>query len=156
MINARDDRMDEAWPYALLYRSHRCLIPASGFYEWGRSPDGKTRVPRFIRLRSDLPFVFAGLWDVWTDADGNRVPSCSIVTTAPNEMLARVHDRMPVILPADAQREWLGNGDLGIGAVRELCLPYDPAEMEMYPVSKAVDAKGSDGPALIKPLPDSA
>jgi putative SOS response-associated peptidase YedK len=154
LINARDDRLDEAWPYKFLYGSNRCLIPASGFYEWKKSaaPGDKTKRPHYIRLKRDEPFMFAGLWDSWTDPDGNKIASCAILTTQPNALVESIHDRMPVILPPDARREWLSGGDLSIGDVRELCLPYDPSDMEHYEVSKAVDRRDADGPGLLTAL----
>jgi putative SOS response-associated peptidase YedK len=160
LINARDDRLGEAWPYKLLFKSNRCLIPASGFYEWKKPNPGtatgdgdKTKRPHYIRMRSEQPFMFAGLWDSWTDSDGSKIASCTIVTTQPNSLVEAVHDRMPVILPPDASRQWLRPGDMSIGDVRELALPYDPTEMELFEVSKAVDKRDGDGPELIQPLP---
>jgi putative SOS response-associated peptidase YedK len=159
LINARDDRLGEAWPYKFLYKSNRCLIPASGFYEWKKPNPGtgpgegdKTKLPHYIRMRSEEPFMFAGLWDSWTDPDGNKIASCTIVTTQPNGLLEAVHDRMPVILPPDASRQWMQPGDMSIGEVRELALPYDPTDMEMYEVTKAVDRRDGDGPELIEAL----
>jgi putative SOS response-associated peptidase YedK len=157
LINARDDRLGEAWPYKLLFKSNRCLIPASGFYEWKKPNPGpeksakKTKRPHYIRMRSEEPFMFAGLWDSWTDPDGNKIASCTIVTTQPNGLVEPIHDRMPVILPADARREWLQSGDMSIGEVRELALPYDPQDMELFEVSKAVDKRDGDGPGLLEP-----
>ncbi len=152
LINARDDRLDEAWPYKSLYKSNRCLIPASGYYEWKKNTVDTTKRPHYIRLKNEEPFMFAGLWNAWTDHDDNKTASCAIVTTAPNQIVEPIHDRMPVILPTDARREWLQAGDMGIGMIRELCLPYDPTEMEMYEVNKAVDRRDSDGPGLIEAL----
>ncbi len=96
--------------------------------------------------------MFAGLWDSWTNPDGNKAASCAIVTTVPNILLEPIHDRVPVILPPDARREWLSDGDLSIGDVRELRLPYDPSDMELFEVSKAVDQRSADGPDLIAAL----
>lgn len=156
LINARDNRLDQSWPYKMLYSSRRCLIPASGFYEWKRSgKDSKARIPHLIRLADNAPFTFAGLWDLWKDPHGNKVLSCSIVTTSANELVRGIHERMPVILPSDARHSWMESRDLSIGEARELCLPYDPNEMKMYEVSKEVDQLSSEGPNLINPVTHS-
>ena len=117
-----------------------------------RRPGRQTKRPHYIRLKRDEPFIFAGLWDSWTDPGGNKVASCTIVTTVPNGLLEPIHDRMPVIPPPDARREWLQSGDMGIGDLRELALPYDPSNMELYEVTKAVDKREADGPELIEAL----
>ena len=102
MINARAETVTEKPVYKKLLDSRRCLIPADGFYEWRKAPDGKKLPVRFA-LADESLFAFAGLWTSWADKDtGELIDSCTIITTTPNELVARVHNRMPVILPRDA------------------------------------------------------
>src|SRR6185369_13368821 len=86
-------------------RRRRCLIIADGFYEWQKSEHGNT--PHFIRLRSGRPFGFAGIWSFAREAVGTRFATCAILTCAPNELMAPIHNRMPVILPTAAREQWL-------------------------------------------------
>src|SRR5690606_7874863 len=105
MINARAETVHERPAYRGPFRSRRCLIPADGLYEWKR--EGKRKQPYRFLMKDEKPFAFAGLWDEWRGPDGQTIRSCTIITTEPNELLATVHDRMPVILPPDAYDEWL-------------------------------------------------
>jgi putative SOS response-associated peptidase YedK len=88
------------------FRRHRCLVVADGFYEW-RKNDGRTRTPFFIRLKSGRPFGFAGIWSLKRGDKGSRLATCAIATCPPNELMAKIHDRMPVILPAGVRDRWL-------------------------------------------------
>src|SRR3954471_24884586 len=106
MINARAETLAEKPAFRTALRRRRCLIPADGFYEWRKESD-KTKTPMYIRLKSGEPFAFAGLWDVWHSPDGSVVPSCTIVTTVPNELMASIHDRMPAILPESDYARWI-------------------------------------------------
>src|ERR1051326_7982322 len=105
MINARAETLAEKPSFKRLLRSRRCLIVADGFYEWKK--EGKGKVPMFITLEDQEPFAFAGLWDSWRDPDGQQIRTCTIITTEANELMAPIHNRMPVILPAQAREEWL-------------------------------------------------
>ena len=95
MINARAETVAEKPAFRDALRHRRCLVLADGFYEWQRT--GADRRPMRVVLRTSEPFAFAGLWSVWRDPDGNRVPSCAIITTSANDLLRPVHDRMPVV-----------------------------------------------------------
>ena len=106
MINARVETVAEKPAYGRLLRRQRCLVPASGFYEWKR--EGRRRTPFYFHLRDDAPFAFAGLWDVWTNPEGRgEVHSYTIVTCPANAVVAPVHDRMPVMLEREAEETWL-------------------------------------------------
>ena len=105
MINARAETVAEKPAFRDALRRRRCLVLADGFYEWQRS--GTARRPMRVVMRTGEPFAFAGLWSVWRDPDGNRVPSCAIITTAANELLRPIHDRMPVVLPKELEEFWL-------------------------------------------------
>jgi putative SOS response-associated peptidase YedK len=107
MINARAETLTEKPAYRSLIGKYRCLIPADGFYEWTVGSDGKKH-PIHFHLPGYELFVFAGLWTSRTDEEtGEIMEGCTIITTTPNELVAPVHDRMPVILPTDAERVWL-------------------------------------------------
>ena len=103
MINARAETVAEKPSFKRPLKSRRCLIPADGFYEWHKTADGKQ--PYFIHLKSDEPFAFAGLWEHWQGKAGEHagevVESCTIIVTRANSLMAPIHDRMPVILPAE-------------------------------------------------------
>ena len=101
MINARAETVAEKPSFRNALRRRRCLVLADGFYEWRR--DGKTKTPMRIVMRSGEPFAFAGLWETWKDPDGTVIPSCTIITTTPNDLLSPIHNRMPVILPKDSR-----------------------------------------------------
>ncbi len=105
MINARSETITEKPGYRKLVQSKRCLIPADGFYEWRREGNGK--VPVWFHLKKKQPFAFAGLWDMWRDIDGEVLHSFTIITTVPNALLRRIHNRMPVIFDELQGKQWL-------------------------------------------------
>jgi putative SOS response-associated peptidase YedK len=149
-INARAETLAERPMFRGLLRHNRCLVPASGFYEWKKDGDRKT--PYYLRLKNEEIFAFAGLYDVWHDADGSALATYTIVTTAANEVVAPVHDRMPVILGRDDEERWLAAGPPEREELAALLGPYPAGLMEAYPVSTRVNSPTSDDPALIKPL----
>lgn len=153
-INARDDRILESRIYKGPFMSQRCLIPATGFYEWKVLAD-KSKQPMHIRLKSEEPFAFAGIWERWhepNNPDLEEKLSYSIITTEPNSLMAEIHNRMPVILPPELYAEWLSPGNQDLGGSKEFLLPYDPRLMEAYPVSGLVGNVRNDGPELIERL----
>ncbi len=101
MINARSESLAEKPSFRNAYRRRRCLILADGFYEWKPSLGNKSKQPILIRLKDNIPFAFAGLWEHWTAPDGSEILSCTIITTQPNSLLESIHNRMPVILHPD-------------------------------------------------------
>lgn len=149
-INARGESVAEKPYFRTAFRKQRCLVVADGFYEWQKSPDGKTKTPHHIRLRSREPFAFAGLWDRWKGED-QIVTSCAIITTEANEVVAPVHDRMPVILKREAYSHWLDPEFKDTAKLSELLRPYPPELMEAFPVSKAVNSPRHDAPDCIRP-----
>jgi putative SOS response-associated peptidase YedK len=152
MCNARAETVAEKNSFKNAYRRRRCLIPADGFYEWKLERDGKTKQPMYIRRKDGRPFPFAGLWEVWQDDAGNEVRSATIITTRPNELMATMHDRMPVILQERDQRRWLDRAEHAGGDFHDLLVPYPAELMEAYPVSRQVNSPRNDGPELIKPV----
>ncbi|HEX8199940.1 MAG TPA: SOS response-associated peptidase, partial [Isosphaeraceae bacterium] len=136
MINARAETVASKPAYRRPFRTRRCLIVGDGFYEW-RQHDGRKQ-PYYIRRKDDRPFAFAGLWDQW-GRDAEVVRSCTIITTEANELMAPIHDRMPVIVPPAAYGLWLDPAVLDPGPLREVLRPYPPGELEAFPVSTFVN-----------------
>lgn len=148
-INARAETLATARAFREAYQRRRCLVVADGFYEWRK--EGSARLPYFIRLASRRPFAMAAVWERWTGGGGTPLVSCAIVTCAANEIVAPIHGRMPVIVPAEGRATWLA-ADAGADALGALLRPHPPDAMELYPVSTLVNAPRNDGPECIRPL----
>jgi putative SOS response-associated peptidase YedK len=148
MINARAESLLEKVSFKGLIRSRRCLIPADGFYEWKQQAGGKQ--PMRIVLQDRSIFSMAGLYDIWTDASGNKLSTCTIITTEANSLMADIHDRMPVILSPEAESQWLDRSNQDIPSLMRLLRPYDAAQMRAYPVSSEVGNVRNDYKDLIK------
>jgi putative SOS response-associated peptidase YedK len=154
-INARSETIAERPAFRDAFRTHRCLIVADGFYEWQRRP-GLAKQPHHITRADGSPFAFAGLWSTWAAAGGEQVRSCTIITTAANQRVSELHDRMPVILPQGAEDLWLDK-DATPGALQGLLVPLPDDEVAMRPVSMAVNDARYDRPdCLAGPEPGSA
>jgi putative SOS response-associated peptidase YedK len=154
MINARAETAAEkpAFRESLLCR--RCLIPADAFYEWQRI--GRSKQPYCFEMIEREPFAFAGLWDSWRAPDGSTLETCTILTTTPNQLLADVHDRMPVILPPASSDLWLDPGFRDLAATTEMLKPYDAGEMRHYAVSTRVNNVSNDDRQCSEPIEMSA
>lgn len=165
MINARAEMLATKPAYKRSFAKKRCIVPADGFYEWRvvappTTPKGRPKKqPMFIHRRDGEPMAFAGLWDVWKAPEGAEIDglgpdgwlrSCVIVTTEPNELLAPVHDRMPVLLPESAWSTWLDPDNTDVDSLASLLVPAPDAELEMWPVSPAVNKADNNGPELVK------
>lgn len=147
-INARAETLAEKPSFRQLLARKRCLVLADSFYEWQALPAGK--VPHRILLKNEEPFAFAGLWDEWLDrATGELHPTFTIITTEPNSLMAKLHNRMPVILPSRAaEKAWLDDG-ISPAAHQELLLPYDAAAMREYAVSKLVNSPANNSAEVL-------
>ena len=150
MINARAETVAQKPAFRDALRRRRCLVLADGFYEWQRA--GNARRPMRVVMRSGEPFAFAGLWSVWKDPDGNRVPSCAIITTAANDLLRPVHDRMPVVLPKKMEEFWLDPTIDDPNMLASVLAPYSDDAMDVYEVSALVNSAANDGSEVIEPL----
>lgn len=150
LINARSETAAEKPSFRSAMRQRRCLIPADGFYEWQAQAGGKQ--PFHITLADGRPFALAGLWEHWKSPDGTWLQSCTILTTAANELMRPLHDRMPVILHPEQYGLWLDPGLHDVGPLQELLVPYPAAEMAARPVSKAVNRVANDEPGLVAPV----
>jgi len=148
-INARSETLAEKRSFSEAFRLRRCLIPADGFFEWKRK--GKEKRPFYIRARNDQPLTFAGIWDTWRDRDAAKVRSCAIITTAPNELVRELHDRMPVILSEDHYEQWVDRTTNPVELMRVLT-PFPAEAMTMYQVSQNVNSIESDVAGLIEPV----
>jgi putative SOS response-associated peptidase YedK len=156
MINARAETLAGSSTYGGLVErgSHRCLVPADGFYEWMKAEDPRQpRRPLRFSLTGGASFCFAGLWTTWHGPEDERVASCTIVTTAANELVAPVHDRMPVVLAEDDSWEaWLDPA-LDAGAVAPLLAPLPAERMSAAPANPAMNSPDYDEPdSLVAPV----
>ena len=144
MINARAETLTQRSAFRDLFRRHRCLLPASGFYEWQTVKGGKQ--PTWVGMRDGQPFGLAGLYERWLSRDGEVLDTCTIVTTKANALVRDLHDRMPLIIaPADYER-WLDAANADVG---DLVAPFPSDEMTWYPVSSRVNAVRNDDASLI-------
>lgn len=148
LINARSETVREKPAFRHAFKQRRCIIPADGFYEWQRT-DGRKQ-PFFFQMRDESPFGFAGLWEQWKGEEGQVINSCTILTTAANEVLRPVHDRMPVILRPDDYSLWLDHDTRKLEVVVDLLRPYPADEMTSYPVSTLINSPRSQGERLIE------
>ena len=150
MINARCETLAEKFSFRKPLKEHRCLIIADGFYEW--QAQGPVKQPMRIMLKSGESFGFAGLWDEWKSPMGDIIQSCAIITTEANELLKSVHDRMPVILPTEAEDVWLNPQTHDPVVLLPLLKPYPAEEMKVYPVSTIMNSARHDTPECVVPI----
>jgi putative SOS response-associated peptidase YedK len=147
MINARAETIAEKPAFRAAFRRRRCLIPADGFYEWEKLPDGGKQ-PWRVALEGGKPFAFAGLWEDWLGADGSEVETCTIVTTDAAPGIAKIHHRMPVILDPGDHMLWLrGTPD----EAAALLHPFR-GKLASYRVSTRVNSVRNDDAALLEPV----
>jgi len=149
-INARAESLAEKPMFRDLLKSQRCLVPASGFFEWKHEWGHK--IPFYIHVKDDPVFGFAGLYDVWRNPAGTTLKTYTIITTTPNELMAPIHNRMPVILRQDDEMRWLSRDVLPADEVKRILSPYPAEGMEAYPVSDRVNSPGADDEKVIEPV----
>lgn len=146
MINARAETVADKPAYREAFKHRRCLIPTDGFYEW--KPGKSRKQPYFIHRKDGEPFAFAGLWEHW-ELENFKVESCTIIVTQANELIAHIHDRMPVIVDRGDYEQWL-DPEQGKEALLSMLKPYPEKEMEAYPVGLAVNKPANNGPELLE------
>ncbi len=152
LINARAETITEKPSFREAFKSRRCIIPASGFYEWQKKGTG-AKQPFYFYLKEKEVFGFAGLWEEWLDKQtGELLETCTIITTGANDVLKPVHDRMPVILKPESYDEWLDAKVKDTDKLQKLLVPYSAGEMSSHAVSRSVNIPDSDSPDLITPL----
>jgi putative SOS response-associated peptidase YedK len=150
MINARSETVAEKPTFKAAFRKQRCLVIASGFYEWQK--DKKKKVPVYISLKSGTPFGFAGLYNVWTSPEGEKICTCTILTAEANDLLSAIHNRMPVIIPPDKQDIWLNPEVEDVELLKGFLRPFPSKEMVIARVSDRVNSPKYNSPDNIKPV----
>ena len=158
MINARAEGLVDKPAFRRPFERRRCIIPADGFYEWERV-SAKRKQPWYITRADGKPMAFAGLWESWRPVKGSdegKIRSCVIITGEPNEAVARLHDRMPVMLPPEVWDVWLDPANDDVVSLQGLLVPAPSELLELVPVSTAVNTVTNDGPELIEPIDPDA
>jgi putative SOS response-associated peptidase YedK len=145
-VNARSETVATTPMFADSFRMRRCIIPADGFYEWRTV--NKKKMPVHFRLKTGEPFGFAGVWDVWDGPQG-KVFSAAIITTEPNELTRKVHNRMPVILPRGDEDVWLDPKNHDPAVLQAMLKPYQASEMEAVQVNPALNKPTFEGPECL-------
>lgn len=153
LINARSETAAEKPSFRAAMRYRRCLVPASGFYEWRRGP-GKEKQPFWIRPKGGGLVAFAGLWETWSSSDGSEIDSGCILTSAANETIAPIHARMPVVIPPADFARWLEFSEYQPDAIADLLRPAPNDLFEAVPVGPRVNAARNDDLALQEPVAD--
>lgn len=149
LVNARAETLAGKPSFREALRTRRCVIPASGFYEWEHQ--GRARKPWLFRLQGDRPFGFAGLWDTWRAPDGTALETCAVITTEPNALMRPIHNRMPVLLAPEQFKPWL---DPSVTDPNDLAplLRIPPAEhMHTLAVRRFVSNVRHEGPECVMP-----
>lgn len=145
MINARSETVHEKPSFRAAFKRRRCIVPLSGFYEWQKQENGRKQ-PMYIHPSGGASFfAAAGLWELWHSPDGSELRSATLLTTIPNELMAPIHNRMPVLLSPDDYEAWL-NPDTPLPVLQALCKPYQQDQMSTHPVSSYVNSPRNEGP----------
>ena len=169
MINARAETIGEKPAFKGLFKKHRLIIPMDGFYEWQQAGEGAPlskagkpmKTPMFIHRVDGQPLAVAGLWATWRDKAAGSVDShaptvwlhsCTVITTAANDTMAPVHDRMPVVLPAEAWAAWLDPTNNDMADLQHLLVPAPNDVLTMHAVSTAVNNVRNKGAELMDPV----
>jgi putative SOS response-associated peptidase YedK len=151
LINARCETVATKPAYRAAFRSRRCLVPATGFYEWQKL-DAKTRQPWLIRRKGGAIFAFAGLWERWSPKEGGEaMDSFTVITGGANSVAGRIHDRMPVILPDSAWSTWL-DPETDRRTLLDLLVPLPAEETEAFEVSRRVNSPRNEDPECVRPV----
>ena len=147
--NARSEEVLSKPSYREAIQKRRCLVPADGFYEWEHLHGGRLKLPWAFELKGTRPFSFAGLWERGNET---RPPSFTILTTRPNELVARIHNRMPVMLAPAQAHQWLAPGPLTKETLAPFVEPFPPGEMHSYPVNPKLNSVREDSAAVAAPV----
>jgi putative SOS response-associated peptidase YedK len=149
LVNARAETAHEKPSFRDALKRDRCVVPASGFYEWRAPEEGGRKQPYWIRRRDGAPLALAGLHA--RNERAEKPDSFTILTTRPNALMERLHDRQPVILPAAAIELWFDPGRDDAASLSDLLEPNDPGELEAVPIGTSVNKPTNDGPELLEP-----
>ena len=154
MINARSETVAEKPAFRSAYKHRRCLVLGDGFYEWKR--EGKARLAHYIHRADKRGFAMAGLWEQWRDADGEAIHSCTILTTAANDLIATIHHRMPVMISPEDYGRWLHPEPLPPDMLQDLLVSAPAETFHMYPVTSRVGRVSNDDARCLEPAPVQA
>jgi putative SOS response-associated peptidase YedK len=153
MINARSDKVATSGAYKHAFRKRRCIIPADGFYEWTKREGQSKKQPWFIHRPDGDPIAFAGLWEVWKpEGSEDEIVSCTIITGEPNDKMAEIHHRMPVMLPPDAWDTWLDQEEQDVDVLGKFLVPAPSSLITFHPVSTEVNNARNQGEHLVDPV----
>jgi putative SOS response-associated peptidase YedK len=148
-INAKSETVDKLPMFRDAYRRRRCILPIDGFFEWKAIKGQKAKQPYAIAMKDGKPFGIGGLWENWKDpTSGEWVRTFAVITTDANELVAEIHDRMPLILAPKDYERWLGDEP----DPRDLMLPFPPDPMRMWPISTRVNKPENDDPSIVEPI----
>ncbi len=148
LINARSESAAEKPAFRSAFRFRRCLVLADGFYQWKKEKIGKQ--PYLFKMADGSAFAFAGLWESWKSPEGETIESCTLLTTDANEIMAPIHDRMPVILKPEDYDLWLDPKVRDVNLLKSLLRPYPSEEMIVQPVSPKVNKATYDAPDCVE------
>jgi putative SOS response-associated peptidase YedK len=151
LINARAETVAEKPSFRGAFKYRRCLVPADGYFEWQKSDDG-SKQPWHIHRADHRPFGMAGIWETYLDRDGTELDTLAILTSAANDKLAALHNRMPVIIPPDQFDRWMGTDPKAAGSLVDLLQPTQSDFFTAYPVDKRVGRVGQDDADIVKPI----
>lgn len=150
LVNARVETMTEKPAFRDALKHGRCIVPASGYYEWHTNPD-KSKQPYYITMADDKPMALAGLYASWMGPNGEEIDSVATITVPTNEQLSSIHHRMPAILRGDAIDAWLNVREVRAAEAAQLALPLEDGALKFHPVSTRVNSARDDDPGLIEP-----
>ncbi len=148
-FNARAETMATKASFKESFRFQRCLVLANGFFEWVKGP---VKIPYLFTISGGGIFAFAGLWASWTSPEGRIIKSCTIITTTANKIVSPLHDRMPVILPRQAEDQWLDHRIYDLQVLQALLQPYPDDYLQVAQVSTIVNSPQNDLPECIRPV----
>lgn len=152
LINARSEGIERKPTFKASFKRRRCLVLADGVFEWLPQKGSKKKTPYYIYLKGHPPFAYAGLWDSWLSMDGSEIKSCCIITCEPNELVAKIHQRMGVILHPEAYDTWLQPGEADSAKLLALLQPFPAGKMTYHQVSTLVSTPRNDSPECIQPV----
>jgi len=148
MINARSETIAEKPSFRSAFKKRRCLILADGFFEWSALKSDTSKTPFYFQVDNGLAFTFAGLYEVWHSPEGDQLPTCTIITCEPNNLVQKYHNRMPVILSEEDRWTWL-DLDSNPDSLQKMLSPFSASRMSVRPVSKAISNPLNDSPEFL-------